>query len=200
VYRLLEHDPSTRLPAMADLYERGISAVTLSKPWGGCGITIGWLAFQDLGIKQQLVDVQYFGTACPSRASELQAIMVLRASDAILKKNLAIIRHNLGLLDEFMDKFHDLFEWVRPQAGAIAFIKFKGPWKSDELGQRLSDVGIGIKPAYCFSEHVTDDNDYFRVGFGEEAMPKALDAFIAFVEDHQSDWRAWQASPAGRTG
>ena len=45
VYRLLEHDPADRLPAMADLYSRGISAVTLSKPWGGCGITIGWLAF-----------------------------------------------------------------------------------------------------------------------------------------------------------
>ena len=34
---------------------RGISAVTMSKPWGGCGITIGWLAFQDLSIKQKLV-------------------------------------------------------------------------------------------------------------------------------------------------
>jgi len=29
-------------------------------------------ANQDLSIKQRLVDVQYFGTACPSRASELQ--------------------------------------------------------------------------------------------------------------------------------
>ena len=67
VYRLLEHDPKDRLPAMADLYHRGISAVTLSKPWGGCGITIGWLAFQELGLRQRFVDVQYFGTACPSR-------------------------------------------------------------------------------------------------------------------------------------
>ena len=67
VYRLLEHDPKDRLPAMADLYHRGISAVTLSKPWGGCGITIGWLAFQELSLRQRFVDVQYFGTACPSR-------------------------------------------------------------------------------------------------------------------------------------
>ena len=52
----------------------GLSVAALSKPWGGCGITIGWLAFQDLALKQRLVDVQYFGTASPSRASELQAI------------------------------------------------------------------------------------------------------------------------------
>ena len=63
VYRLLEHDPRDRLPAMADAYHRGISCVTLSKPWGACGVTIGWLAFQDMSIKQKLVDVQYFGTA-----------------------------------------------------------------------------------------------------------------------------------------
>jgi DNA-binding transcriptional MocR family regulator len=65
VYRLLEHEASDRLPAMADLYTKGISVVTLSKPWGGCGITIGWLAFQDLGIKQALVDAQVIhGTHC----------------------------------------------------------------------------------------------------------------------------------------
>lgn len=79
VYRLLEHDPRTRLPAMADLYERGLSVVALSKPWGGCGITIGWLAFQDLALKQKLLDVQYFATASPSRASELQAANAHRA-------------------------------------------------------------------------------------------------------------------------
>lgn len=34
VYRLLEHDVKDRLPAMADVYDSGISCVTLSKPWG----------------------------------------------------------------------------------------------------------------------------------------------------------------------
>lgn len=63
-YRLLEHDPEDRLPSMADVYSRGISCVTMSKPWGACGVTIGWLAFQDLTIKQKLVDVQYFGACC----------------------------------------------------------------------------------------------------------------------------------------
>lgn len=41
VYRLLEHDPSDRLPTMADRYNKGLSVVTLSKPWGACGVTIG---------------------------------------------------------------------------------------------------------------------------------------------------------------
>lgn len=197
VYRLLEHDERDRLPAMADLYTGGLSCVTLSKPWGACGVTIGWLAFQDLAIKQRLVDAQYFGTACPSRASEIQAMMTLRASDAILRKNVRIIRHNLGLLDRFMSRHGDLFEWVRPQAGAVAFLRFKGPLTSEQLGRQLAAAGIGIKPAYCFTDEVTGDNDFFRVGYGEEVMPKALEALDAFVEARGHAWRAQQQRQGG---
>jgi len=189
VYRLLEHNPADRLPAMADLYRRGISCVTLSKPWGGAGITIGWLAFQDLGIKQSIKDAQYFGTVGPSRASELQAIMVLRASDAIIEKNMKIIRHNLQLLQKFIQTYDDLFEWVHPKAGAVGFVKFKGPLTTDELGAQLAAEGISMKPAYCFTDAVSEENDYFRVGYGEEKMPKSLDALIAFVEKNKSAWR-----------
>ena len=65
--------------------------------------------------------------------------------------------------DQFMETYSDLFEWVRPKAGAIAFIKFKGPMSSEEFGAHLAKSGIGIKPAYCFTDVVTDDIDYFRV-------------------------------------
>ncbi|MFQ3188574.1 MAG: aspartate/methionine/tyrosine aminotransferase [Gammaproteobacteria bacterium] len=187
-YRLLEHDEKDRLPAMADLYENGISACTISKPWGGCGITIGWLALQDLKLKQKLVDVQYFGTACASRASEIQAIMTLRASDIILKKNLQIIQKNLQLLDQFMLQYGDLFEWVRPTASAVGFIRFKGPLSSDELGELLARDGISVKPTYAFTDETTEYKDYFRIGFGEKVMPTSLQALAHFVETHKDAW------------
>ena len=187
-YRLLEHNENDRLPAMADIYENGISACTMSKPWGGCGLTIGWLAFQDLNLKQKLLDIQYFGTASPSRASELQAIMVLRSSDTILKKNLEIIQKNLRLLDQFMDKYEDLFEWVRPVASSVAFVRFKGPLTSNELGEQLAKDGISIKPTYCFTDDTSENEDYFRIGFGEKVMPTRLDALTCFVEKHKDTW------------
>jgi aspartate/methionine/tyrosine aminotransferase len=187
-YRLLEHDVNDRLPPMADLYSKGLSACTLSKPWGGCGVTIGWLALQDLELKQKIIDVQYFGTACPSRASEIQAIMTLRASDIILERRMSIIRRNLALLDQFIEDYGDLFEWVRPNAGAIAFVKFKGPLKSDELGDKLAESGISIKPAYVFTGDYTNHQAYFRVGYGEEVMPGALTALKDFVENNKRAW------------
>jgi aspartate/methionine/tyrosine aminotransferase len=190
VYRLLEHDPDDRLPALADVYAKGLSVCTLSKPWGGCGITIGWVALQDLGLRQKLIDVQYFGTACPSRASEIQALMVLRASDQVLSRNLRIIHRNLALLDEFFEAHPDLFEWVRPKAGAIAFVRFKGPLTSRELGAQLALAGISIKPAYVFTQDLQRYGDYFRIGYGEESMPAALEALTQFVEDNEESWRS----------
>lgn len=192
VYRLLEHDSDeTRLPAMCETYSKGISAVTLSKPWGACGITIGWLALQDLTMKQALVDVQYFGTACPSRASEVQAIMTLRASNEILKRNIQIIRRNKALVEEFITHYSQWFEWKTPTAGAIGFVKFKGPMTSLELGDALQQAAVSIKPAYCFSEELDDDIvNYFRIGFGEEKMPRALEALETFVQEHEDEWKS----------
>jgi len=187
-YRLLEHNEDDRLPAMADLYSGGISACTMSKPWGACGITIGWLALQDLDLKQKLVDIQYFGTACPSRASEIQAIMTLRASDTILKKNLTIIKKNLQLLDTFIEKYSDLFEWVRPTASTVGFVKFKGPLTSEELGEQLAQAGVSIKPAYAFMDDVSEYKDYFRISFGESVMPRTLQALTDFVEQRKCAW------------
>ena len=190
VYRLLEHNPNDRIPAMCEaLPGLGLSVVTLSKPWGGCGISIGWIACSSAEMMDQLTDVQYFGTACPSRASELQAMMVLRASDAILERNLAIIRQNLLLWDGFMQRYEEWFDWVRPTAGAIGFVRFKGPMTSAELGEQLAaEKQLSMKPSYCFTAN-QEDLGYFRVGFGESKMPKALGVLIAFVEEHQEAWR-----------
>jgi len=193
VYRMLEHEPSKRLPAMAEAYSQGISVVTMSKPWGACGVTIGWIATQDCELIDKISDVQYFGTACPSRASEIQAIMVLRSSEWILERNMQIIRKNKALLVSFMETQKDFFEWVPPCAGAIAAIKFKGPLSSTELGAQLAEEGISIKPAYCFMDDITEENDYFRVGFGEEIMPTALEALHEFVEKRKESWKSAMA-------
>ena len=124
--------------------------------------------------------------------------MVLRASDAILARNLRLIRRNLALLTAFVERHADLFEWVPPTAGAIAFIKFKGPLSSSELGAELAAAGIGMKPAYCFADVVTPDIDYFRVGFGEAALPRSLEALERFArrEAEKAIKRVLARSPA----
>ena len=189
VYRLLEHDPLHRLPAMCEVYDKGISIVALSKPWGGCGVTIGWAAMQDRNLRQKMIDVAYFATACPSRGSEIQAIMTLRSSDAILERNVDIIRRNKALLTSFVEQTHsDMFEWVPPTAGAVAFIRFKKNLTTAQLGESLAAKGIGIKPAFCFApaKNIDCSNDFFRVGFGESKFPRALDALREWADEYRA--------------
>jgi DNA-binding transcriptional MocR family regulator len=104
---------------------------------------------------------------------------------------MTILRRNLLLLQDFIENTHsDWFDWIRPNAGAIAFVQFKGPLTSAELGEQLALRGISMKPAYCFmnQQRATDNNKYFRVGYGEEKMPLALDALRSFVDEHEAAW------------
>mmetsp|Transcript_5818 Transcript_5818/g.17190 ORF Transcript_5818/g.17190 Transcript_5818/m.17190 type:complete len:388 (-) Transcript_5818:8-1171(-) len=189
VYRLLEHDPADRLPAMADAYELGLSVVALSKPFGAGGTSLGWLATRDAATRQRCVDAQYFGTACAPRAAELQACLVLRARDFLLERNLEIIRANVALAAAFVARNSDLFSWTPPRAGAVGFLRFDGPCDSAELGEALAREGISVKPAYCFSQEAEDDiAQYFRIGFGERKVPEALAALEAFVGKHRGTW------------
>ena len=87
-----------------------------------------------------------------------------------------------------MDKYGDIFEWVRPTASTVGFVKFKGPFSSDELGEQFARDGISVKPAYAFMDDVSEYNDYFRIGFGEKIMPQALEALARFVEKNRDSW------------
>ena len=197
IYRLLEHEDGLRLPAIANAYEKGISMVAMSKPWGGCGITIGWLACPDKEIVQRLVDVQYFGCVACSRASEIQARMVLKVSDLILRERMEVILYNKSKLIDFIEnKYSEWFEWKRPNSGAIAFIKCKLPGvSSEELGNQLAAIGISIKPAYVFSTSPCKGVEcYFRIGFGERKMLLALEALEEFVKANEAGWRLLQSA------
>jgi len=187
IYRFLEHDAATRLPAIADLYEKGVSIGALSKPFGAGGASLGWIACRDADARQRFKDAMYYGTACVARASELQGIMVLRARDALLERNLGIVRRNLAVVERFLGENSDLFSYVKPTAGCVLFVEFKGPLTSTALGDALANEGISIKPSYCF----TDDDSvgqYFRIGFGEEKVPAAIEALARFVEAKRDEW------------
>jgi aspartate/methionine/tyrosine aminotransferase len=202
VYRLLEHEGTQRIPAFCQVYEKAISIVTMSKPWGACGITIGWCICQDTTLVQHIWNAQYFGTACMSRAAELHALLILKLSSRILHDRLSILQYNKKQLQNVIEtQYPDLLAWQRPNAGAICFVKFQGPLTSQQFGQILRKHNISIKPAYCFIGHMNDDDDdddtnttelqqYFRVGFGERKMLTALEAFVKVMETYKDEWRA----------
>ena len=64
MYRLLEYDAETRLPPVADLYERGISLSGLSKSFALPGLRIGWLAMRDADLLARCIAFHDYTTIC----------------------------------------------------------------------------------------------------------------------------------------
>jgi aspartate/methionine/tyrosine aminotransferase len=187
VYRFMEYDQQESSPSMADLSVNAISLSTMSKSWGLGGTGIGWIVCQNQLICDMLRRAQHLYATCFSRAGEHQAMMAIRSSDQIISKNMAIIKDNLKLLDNYFIKNSDLFHWVRPKAGGTGFVMFKGPLTGNELARQLLDNGILVFPPYIFD---CDDNlkQYFRIGFTRKTMPAALDAFALFINQQRSFW------------
>ena len=44
VYRMLEHEPGSTAPSVADLYEKGVSSGSMSKSYSLAGLRTGWVA------------------------------------------------------------------------------------------------------------------------------------------------------------
>ncbi len=179
VYRFSEHRPGTSLPAAADLYDKAISLGVMSKTFGLAGLRIGWLATQDTELLGACLDYKCYLTICNSGPSEILALIALRAKEQIIEKNLYIIRRNLGLLDQFFEKFQKIFTWKRPTAGPIAFPKLLTSMAIEEFADELiTREGVLIMPGSKFDTN----GNYFRLGFGRKDLPESLNRLERFVK------------------
>ncbi|MEO0752899.1 MAG: aminotransferase class I/II-fold pyridoxal phosphate-dependent enzyme, partial [Pseudomonadota bacterium] len=102
------------LPFIADVYEKGLSLGVMSKSYGLPGLRIGWIACQDKAVLSQMERLKHYLSICNSGPSERLAMIGLKARDAILARNNALIDENLPKWDSFFARFPDLFDWSRP--------------------------------------------------------------------------------------
>lgn len=176
VYRLLEHDEATRLPAAADVYERGVSLGVTSKAFALAGLRIGWLATRDRALLDRLAAFKDYTTICNSAPSEILALIALRARDEILERNLSLVLANLAVVDEFFER-NDWIEWIRPKAGCIGFPRLRLREPVASFARALAEEeGVLVLPGEVY-EH---PGDHFRLGFGRAGLPEALHRFERF--------------------
>jgi aspartate/methionine/tyrosine aminotransferase len=170
VYRELEYDADTRLPAACDVYERAVSLGSISKTYGLPGLRIGWLACRDPEIRQALVTLKDYTTICASAPSELLVALALRHREILVARNLEIVRRNLPLLDEFFARHANVFRWIRPTASPIGFPLLRGVDDVDGFCAALAREGVLLLPGSVY-----DEPRHARVGFGRADMPEALE-------------------------
>lgn len=173
MYRLLEYDPAERLPSVADLYERGIALSGLSKSFALAGLRIGWLATRDRDLLARCMAFKDYTTICSSAPSEILGVIALRSRHPIINRNLAIIRANLALANRFFAAHADLFRWLPPRAGSIAFPQLRSHTPvADFCQDALEKKSLMILPGDVFDF----GGNHFRVGLGRTSFADALAA------------------------
>ena len=178
VYRFLEFDPADRLTAGADAFERGISLGVMSKSFAMAGLRIGWLATHDRDLLTRCAAFKDYTTICSSAPSEILALIGLRARDAVLDRSRAIVEANMVRLDGFFADHADRFAWVRPRGGSIGFPRLLDDETIDAFAARLVEQeGVLLLPGSQFGY----PGNQFRIGFGREDMPAALERLEAFL-------------------
>jgi len=178
VYRGLEHNPAHQLPAAADLYENAVSLGVMSKTYGLAGLRIGWLATQNAALWQQVAAFKDYTSICSSAPSEFLAALALRHREKLVARNLAIVRHNLELLNRFFAAHAHIFDWMPPQAGPVAFPRLKLAQPVVEFCRDLVErQGVLLAPGEMFDFA----GNHFRIGFGRKNLPEALQKLAEYL-------------------
>ncbi len=162
-------------------YDRVLVTNSLSKAYGLPGLRLGWV----LGPAETIGDLwsrtDYTTITVASLSDALaRAALEPRTRSLILERTRSIIRGNLDILTGWMDDV-GLFDYRRPDAGAICYARYDAPIGSTALAEKLrTEKDLLIVPG----DHFGMDR-YLRIGFGPPAgeLRTALDRLgQAFAE------------------
>lgn len=178
MYRLLEYRKDARLPAVAEMYERGITLSGLSKAFALPGLRIGWLAMRDDGLLARCLAFHDYTTICASAPSEILGIIALRAKDGILARNLARIEANTAACAAFCARHAGLIRWLPPCAGSVAFPQLR----ADVPVRRFVEDVLASKNVMILPGDVFDHpGNHFRVGLGRADFQEALAEMEGYI-------------------
>jgi aspartate/methionine/tyrosine aminotransferase len=178
VYRGLEHDEASRLPAAVDRSPRALSLGVMSKAYGLAGLRVGWIATRDRELRARIAALRDYTTICGSAPSEVLALVALRARDTVLARSRAIVAENLPRLREFFARRADRFAWAPPTGGSVAFPRLmRGD--ADAFAAALVEAeGVLLLPGSLFGV----PGPHFRIGYGRRDMSEALERLEHFLE------------------
>lgn len=181
MYRYLEVEPGSTLPAACELYERAFSLFGLSKSFGLPGLRIGWLVSQNSQALSRISRLKDYTTICSSAPSELLAIIALRSKESIFRQQIERVRKNVAVLDTFFDKYRDHFSWNRPKGGSICFPRMLFIENTYTFSEQLvAEAGIMLAPSRVFQY----GDHHVRIGFGRDNLSIVIEHFARYLDQH----------------
>ncbi len=171
VYRGTAQSGDGFSPAIADLYEKGISVAGMSKAFSLAGLRLGWI----VGPVEVLDAVSIhrdYNTISVGMLDDYFATMALDAKDKILERSRSITRQNLQVLDDWVAG-EPAISYVKPLAGTTALLKYDFDMPSRDFCVQLLDAtGVMLTPG-----SVMHMEGWLRIGFANN--PEILKSGLA---------------------
>lgn len=141
IYRGAELDSDVTSPTFWGRYDKVVITSGLSKAFAMPGLRIGWTV-APVDMIEKIQERHDYTTLSPSMISDRLAAfaMLPDVREAILARTRAIIRGNYPVIESWLRSHEDIFDWVRPTAGAIVYAKAKRvPIRTRELVERIRE-------------------------------------------------------------
>lgn len=164
IYRGAELD-GIETPTAWGRYERVLVTSGLSKAYALPGLRVGWVVGPPV-VVEALWGVHDYTTIAPGALSDRVARIALAPARRaqILARTQGIVRSNYPIVRRWVEKRTPLLSAIAPEAGAIAFVRYRYPINSTALVERLrEEQSVLVVPGDHF-----DMDGYLRIGFGGE--------------------------------
>lgn len=182
VYRHLDQEDQWS-ESIADLYEKGISVGSMSKVFSMAGLRLGWIACRDQEARRAFLSHRDYNLISCGMFEEAVASLALAHQQAILDRNRFIVRTNLAILDQWVQK-EPLLSYVKPQSGATALVCYDLNIPSREFCLALyQQTGAFVTPGDCFGRPHS-----MRIGYAcaKETLEQGLAAISSFLREIKS--------------
>ncbi len=150
-------------PTFWGRYDKLLLTSGMSKAFGLPGLRIGWIV-GPAKIVARLCRYRDYTTLTPTYLSDRLARIIMEPvrREATLQRARGIIRAHLPRLESWIHSHDDIFAYIPPVAGAIAFVGYKLPISSSALFDKLRvEQSVLITPGHHFGA-----GKYIRVGYG----------------------------------
>lgn len=160
-------------PSFFGEYERTIATGSLSKAYGLPGLRVGWVV-APAEMAPRLWARTDYTTISPGALTDRLAALALHPDvrPLVLRRTRSILRGSLSVLEDWLGTA-DCFTYHRPEAGAIAWVRYDLPVGSTRLAERLrAEQSVLVVPG----DHFGLDH-YLRIGYGllSEELTAALE-------------------------
>lgn len=152
-------------PSFWGRHDKVVITSGLSKAFALPGLRVGWMVAPPNLIEKFWIHHDYT-TLTPGALSERLAAMATEPSrrEAIFARTRSILGRNLPVLEEWIHAHGDLFDYLRPEAGGIAFVKYDLPIRSGALIDRIRrEQSVLLVPGDQLGM-----GKYIRIGYGSD--------------------------------